>query len=318
MAANVDTIEIGNLVQRRMAEFPRYASLEWAFKLKMLLEDKRANIVTAESLTAGLILKTLVDVPMQGATLYGGFGVYDTDAKRLWLGVTTEGVYGEKTARQMAEGALENSRAVVSLAVTGDAMPYPEAKERIGDVYIGVSIRTGDGTMDTFTKSLASCDSIREMCDGWKQLTVPPNTYAPTQMTAVIADYIRELTTKEALEFCYQTVKNYQGNTWKESIDGEVWDKDCRAGSWILDAALKIPTHVLPGLAPECDAESMDDLSSMMKEKERKKKKKERKRRREIRKQKFMRTMEANQQKFEQAYAQEEKWERERLQWKRR
>ena len=122
------------LIDRRLPEFPRYEALNWALKLKILLQERKANIVTAESLTAGMILKTLVDVPMEGNTLYGGFGVYDTDAKRLWLNVKTTGVYGKKTAKQMAEGALANSRASVALAVTGDAMPYPESKKRLGEV----------------------------------------------------------------------------------------------------------------------------------------------------------------------------------------
>lgn len=275
MAANEDNINFGDLIQRRMTDFPRYAALEWAFKLKMLLQTKKANIVTAESLTAGMILKTLVDVPMQGATLYGGFGVYDTDAKRLWLGVTTEGVYGEKTARQMAEGALKNSRAVVSLAVTGDAMPFPESRHRLGEVYIGVSIRSRNGPIETYTKSLSSCANIGAMCDAWKGMN--KNGFAPIQMTAVIADYVREVTTKEALKFCCSIVNKYSEDMWKESIGNKVWDKECQAGSWIMDSALKNSTLVLPDLAPECNAESMKDLPLMLKNMERKERRRKKK-----------------------------------------
>lgn len=109
------------------------------------------NLVTAESLTAGMIVKTLVDVPGEGDTIYGSFVTYDTDAKRKLIQVRTEGVYSEKTAKQMAEGALANSRAMVALSVTGDSMPSPSAESRLGQVYIGVALRTVPRQTHTMT-----------------------------------------------------------------------------------------------------------------------------------------------------------------------
>ena len=39
--------------------------------------------------------------------LYGGFIVYDTDAKRKWIKVDTPSVYSDEMPKQMAEGALK-------------------------------------------------------------------------------------------------------------------------------------------------------------------------------------------------------------------
>ncbi len=261
------------LKDRRLTEDSRYGALKWALKLKQLLQKSKANIVTAESLTAGMILKTLVDIPMEGNTLYGGFGVYDTDSKRLWLNVTTKGVYGEKTAKQMAEGALANSRASVSLAVTGDSMPYPESKERLGKVYIGVSIRTQKGP-ETHTMSLESCEEIESMCNAWKSLQ-GGGKYAPIQMTAMIADYIRMTTTKVALRFCYRIVQNYSFESRKGLLDDQPWDEDCMPTGFI-DIALNENTIEKNYRRKKegkkeidwCDAEDMSDLSSMTKKRE--------------------------------------------------
>ena len=51
------------------------------------------QIATSESLTAGMIMSTLVDIPWAGYLKYGGFAVYDTDAKRVFNGVTVDDVY---------------------------------------------------------------------------------------------------------------------------------------------------------------------------------------------------------------------------------
>lgn len=259
-----------SLKDRRLTEDPMHGALKWALKLKQLLQASKVNIVTAESLTAGMILKTLVDIPMEGNTIYGGFGVYDTDAKRLWLNVKTRGVYGDKTAIQMAEGALANSRATISLAVTGDAMPYPEDKNRLGEVYIGVSIRTPSGP-ETHTMKLESCKEITAMCDAWKSLQ-GGGKYAPIQMTAMIADYIRLTTTKVALKFCYGIVKGYDFKTRRGIVNDQPWDEDCMPSGFI-DISLResmIGQNEKREKKGEkvvgwCDAEDMDDLPSMSK-----------------------------------------------------
>ena len=68
-------------------EFARQRSLESAYRLLLKLRELNLNVVTAESLTAGLIAKTLVDIPTFGSNVYGGIIVYDSDAKRKYLNV---------------------------------------------------------------------------------------------------------------------------------------------------------------------------------------------------------------------------------------
>jgi nicotinamide mononucleotide (NMN) deamidase PncC len=75
------------------------------------------KITTAESLTAGLIMATLVDIPIGGLHKYGCFGVYDTDAKRVFLGVKVKDVYTHLCASQMSIGVLQNSNASIAIAV---------------------------------------------------------------------------------------------------------------------------------------------------------------------------------------------------------
>lgn len=107
------------------------------------------KIATAESITGGLIFSTLVDVPIGGVHKYGCFSVYDTDAKRIMLGVEEPDVYTNRCATQMAQGVLKNTNASLAIAVSGNAMPEqasnPDAVDpedeirRLGEVFISVA-----------------------------------------------------------------------------------------------------------------------------------------------------------------------------------
>lgn len=156
----------------------REKSLEGAWKLGLLLKQNGLDLVTAESLTAGMIGKTIIDIPYFGAAvLYGGFIVYNTDAKRLYLNVNTPSVYSQETARQMSEGALTNSRAMVALAVTGNAMPYPEHSDAAGIVDVGLSIRTSNGILtETYRFKLCEeVDMLKQICSLWKAEGIESN-----------------------------------------------------------------------------------------------------------------------------------------------
>ena len=241
------------LLSRRLSEAATTESLIAAMTLKKTLTDHKLNIVTAESLTAGMITKTLVDIPGNGAAVYGGFVVYDTDAKRKFINVTTEGVYSILTAQQMAAGALENSRAMVGLAVSGNAMPFPEDKEELGVVYIGVALRLADKIL-VHGKKVMLCNDreVQNMCDGWKTLN-KDSKYAPFQYTSILADYIRLRTVTEACNeanaIIMDTVNKYV--PWGR-IDPESYDTVCHP-SWIIDANLSTPMY-----STECDPNSAD------------------------------------------------------------
>jgi nicotinamide-nucleotide amidase len=85
-------------------------------------------IVGAESCTGGLIAAVLTSVSGSSAWVDRGFVTYSNEAKMEMLGVTLAtldafGAVSEETAREMATGALKNSRASVAFSVTGVAGP---------------------------------------------------------------------------------------------------------------------------------------------------------------------------------------------------
>jgi len=96
-----------------------------------LLDRCRASglkIVTAESCTGGLVAALLTEIPGSSAVVERGFVVYSNEAKEELLAVPSDtlknhGAVSEATARAMAEGALNASRANLAVSVTGVAGP---------------------------------------------------------------------------------------------------------------------------------------------------------------------------------------------------
>ena len=90
--------------------------------------EKGFKIVTAESCTAGLIGATVAMTAGSSAWLDRGFIVYTPEAKNEMLDVSFETIKtfeitSNNVAEEMAIGALKNSKANISLAVTGVAGP---------------------------------------------------------------------------------------------------------------------------------------------------------------------------------------------------
>lgn len=85
-------------------------------------------IATAESCTGGLVAAALTQVAGSSAVVDRGFVTYSNEAKSDLVAVpaaliTAHGAVSEPVARAMAEGAVANSRAAVSVAITGIAGP---------------------------------------------------------------------------------------------------------------------------------------------------------------------------------------------------
>ena len=85
-------------------------------------------LVTAESCTGGLIAAACTDKAGSSDWFERGFVTYSNEAKHESLGVANalierDGAVSESVARAMALGALRQSAAQVSLAVTGIAGP---------------------------------------------------------------------------------------------------------------------------------------------------------------------------------------------------
>jgi nicotinamide-nucleotide amidase len=92
------------------------------------LRDTHLMLATAESCTGGMVATAITDISGSSGWFERGFVTYSNVAKSEMIGVPAEliekhGAVSEPVARAMAEGALRNSRAQVSLAVTGVAGP---------------------------------------------------------------------------------------------------------------------------------------------------------------------------------------------------
>lgn len=109
---------------------------------------RHLKLATAESCTGGLLASLLTDIPGDSHAFERGFVTYSNDAKREMLGVSPKllespGPVSEETARAMAEGALQRSRADIALAVTGYADPAPDNGGEGGLVHFAVARKGG-------------------------------------------------------------------------------------------------------------------------------------------------------------------------------
>ena len=108
----------------------------------------------AESLTGGLVVATLVDVPGASAVVRGGVVAYATPVKHVGargLG----GAAGRRTApcdpevaRQMAAGvrialAVDGEPATWGISTTGVAGPDPQDGKPVGTVFVGIASAAG-------------------------------------------------------------------------------------------------------------------------------------------------------------------------------
>lgn len=176
------------------------------------------QIGTTESLTCGLIMATLVDIPWGGFMKYGGFGVYDTDAKRVFNNVSIDDVYTHECAKEMAIGVLKNSNASLAIAVTGNAMPLNEHVDMLGEVFIGVAGYNKDNEIIFITQTVNMCDEKRlnddgleeqfkEHCKNWYKTIADKGEYNPRDETARISQEIRYYTVCVAYDLCMEFIK---------------------------------------------------------------------------------------------------------------
>lgn len=99
------------------------------------LRERSLLLATAESCTGGWVAQIVTHTGGSSAWFERGFVTYSNDAKTEMLGVKPEtlaaqGAVSEETAREMAAGALANSRAGVALAITGIAGPSGGSAEK--------------------------------------------------------------------------------------------------------------------------------------------------------------------------------------------
>lgn len=117
------------------------------------LKRDELRLVTAESLTGGMIAQAITAIPGSSDVFWGGMVSYSVEAKKRVLSIPGSvieeyGVVSGETAAAMARGALSASGADVSVAVTGVAGPGGgSAAIPVGTVWMAVALRlTKDST----------------------------------------------------------------------------------------------------------------------------------------------------------------------------
>jgi len=118
-----------------------------AIRVGNKLREARLMLATAESCTGGMVATAITDISGSSVWFERGFVTYSNQAKTEMIGVPPEliekhGAVSVPVARAMAEGALSNSRAQVSLSITGVAGPGGGTPEKpVGMVSFGWSNR---------------------------------------------------------------------------------------------------------------------------------------------------------------------------------
>jgi len=108
---------------------------ELAGRLGTRLKGAKEVLATAESCTGGWAAQVVTSVAGSSAWFDRGFVTYSNAAKEELLGVRAEtlsahGAVSEETAREMARGALERSKATVAVSITGVAGPTGGTPEK--------------------------------------------------------------------------------------------------------------------------------------------------------------------------------------------
>ncbi len=97
--------------------------------------ENSLTITTAESCTGGGVAYEITSLPGSSHWFDRGFVTYSNEAKIEMLGVNYVdinqfGAVSQEVAKQMAEGALKNSHASLSLSITGIAGPEGGTQEK--------------------------------------------------------------------------------------------------------------------------------------------------------------------------------------------
>jgi nicotinamide-nucleotide amidase len=119
------------------------------------LQSRGWMLATAESCTGGMIAAACTDLSGSSNWFERGFVTYSNEAKTEMLGVDAgliaqHGAVSEVVARAMAFGAVRQSRATVSVAVTGVAGPTGGSDAKpVGTVWFGFMV---DGILSSETR----------------------------------------------------------------------------------------------------------------------------------------------------------------------
>lgn len=116
-----------------------------AKQVGLKLKEKNYTLTTAESCTGGGVAYAITQIDGSSQWFDRGFVTYSNEAKQEMLAVDATlierfGAVSEEVVGAMAKGALANSRADVSIAITGIAGPQGGTPSKpIGTVWLGFS-----------------------------------------------------------------------------------------------------------------------------------------------------------------------------------
>ncbi len=120
-----------------------------AQRIILICAERKLTIATAESCTGGLVAGALTEIAGSSAAVLCGFVTYSNEAKQRMLGVPEQtlidhGAVSRETALAMAQGALKNSPADLSVAITGIAGPGGGSADKpVGLVQFAAAARGG-------------------------------------------------------------------------------------------------------------------------------------------------------------------------------
>lgn len=131
-------------------------SFALAEHLGQILTRQKLKLAIAESCTGGLVAAVITTIPGSSVFFECGFVTYSNESKQAMLDVNPDtllhfGAVSEEVAAKMAVGAVKNSKADISIAITGIAGPSGGTSEKpIGTVCFAVVLQ--DGQQITLTK----------------------------------------------------------------------------------------------------------------------------------------------------------------------
>jgi nicotinamide-nucleotide amidase len=142
-------------------------------------QAKSLMIATAESCTGGMVAAALTEIAGSSAVFERGFVTYSNLAKHEMLGmpeslIMQHGAVSGEVAIAMAEGAIRNSAAQLSVSITGIAGPAGGSETKpVGTVFIGCHLMgkptqlrqflfSGDRSEIRHAASLAALELLRD------------------------------------------------------------------------------------------------------------------------------------------------------------
>jgi len=120
---------------------------ELALRVGEALKSAGLTAATAESCTGGWVAQAITAVPGSSAWFVGGYVSYSNAAKQSMLGVKAQtlarsGAVSEAVVVEMAEGALRNTGADISVSISGIAGPDGGSDEKpAGTVWFAWAVK---------------------------------------------------------------------------------------------------------------------------------------------------------------------------------